>query len=305
MTKPKLTYPIRAVSRMTGVAIDTLRAWERRYQAVVPARGERGRVYDEADVARIRLLRDAVAAGHSIGQAVRMNRGNLEAAAAAARRPLRQTDARRPEAIDVEAVLAALERYDASEVERELSRAAALLPAPELLRSVIVPVLTGVGDRWHDQQGGIAQEHMLSAIVRNVLGSLMRLYARNTGTGRLLFATPSGERHEFGTMGAALFAAVGGLPSIYFGADLPASEIAAVANMIDVDIVVLGLSGAADVAQIDRELEQLAAALKSDVEIWLGGPGAPDAAGTLNGRVLVVESYDALEPQLVRAGGRF
>ena len=31
-------YPIRVVARMTGLTIDTLRAWERRYQAVVPAR---------------------------------------------------------------------------------------------------------------------------------------------------------------------------------------------------------------------------------------------------------------------------
>ena len=26
-------YPIRAVSRMTGLSVDTLRAWERRYEA--------------------------------------------------------------------------------------------------------------------------------------------------------------------------------------------------------------------------------------------------------------------------------
>lgn len=32
-------YPIRAVSKLTGVAIDTLRAWERRYSAVTPIRG--------------------------------------------------------------------------------------------------------------------------------------------------------------------------------------------------------------------------------------------------------------------------
>ena len=29
-------YPIRAVSRLTGISIDTLRAWERRYGAVTP-----------------------------------------------------------------------------------------------------------------------------------------------------------------------------------------------------------------------------------------------------------------------------
>ena len=35
-------YPIRAVSRLTGIGIDTLRAWERRYGAVTPVRDDRG-----------------------------------------------------------------------------------------------------------------------------------------------------------------------------------------------------------------------------------------------------------------------
>ena len=33
-------YPIRAVSRLTGIGIDTLRAWERRYRAVTPTRDD-------------------------------------------------------------------------------------------------------------------------------------------------------------------------------------------------------------------------------------------------------------------------
>ena len=55
-----MRYPIRAVSKLTGIAIDTLRAWERRYGAVTPVRDSRGRLYSDADVARLRLLHQAV-----------------------------------------------------------------------------------------------------------------------------------------------------------------------------------------------------------------------------------------------------
>ena len=48
------SYPIRAVSRLTGIGIDTLRAWERRHQAVTPVRDDRGRMYTDADIARLR-----------------------------------------------------------------------------------------------------------------------------------------------------------------------------------------------------------------------------------------------------------
>src|SRR5678816_3958310 len=65
---PPAHYPIRAVSKLTGLGIDTLRAWERRHGAVTPIRDERGRMYTEADIARLRLLRGAVERGHSIGR---------------------------------------------------------------------------------------------------------------------------------------------------------------------------------------------------------------------------------------------
>src|SRR6187402_380711 len=61
-------YPIRAVSKLTGISIDTLRAWERRHGAVAPIRDERGRMYTDADVDRLRLLHGALARGHSIGR---------------------------------------------------------------------------------------------------------------------------------------------------------------------------------------------------------------------------------------------
>ena len=61
-------YPIRAVSKLTGLTVDTLRAWERRYEAIKPSRAGRGRVYSEADIRRLNLLRQAVEAGHAIGQ---------------------------------------------------------------------------------------------------------------------------------------------------------------------------------------------------------------------------------------------
>src|SRR5580700_7640026 len=61
-------YPIRVVSRMTGISVDTLRAWERRYHVVTPDRSPRGRLYNESHVQRFLQLRDAVASGYAIGQ---------------------------------------------------------------------------------------------------------------------------------------------------------------------------------------------------------------------------------------------
>ena len=62
------SYPISAVAKLTGIPLDTLRAWERRYRTVIPKRAGRGRVYSEDQIQKLLLLRRAVEQGHSIGQ---------------------------------------------------------------------------------------------------------------------------------------------------------------------------------------------------------------------------------------------
>lgn len=66
-------YRIGAVARMTGIALPTLRMWERRYGVVEPARTPAGgRLYTREHVARLALLQAAVQAGHAIGTVARL-----------------------------------------------------------------------------------------------------------------------------------------------------------------------------------------------------------------------------------------
>lgn len=60
--------PIRTVVERTGLSEHVIRAWERRYGAVEPARDARGvRGYTEREIRRLNLLRAAVERGHDIG----------------------------------------------------------------------------------------------------------------------------------------------------------------------------------------------------------------------------------------------
>lgn len=62
-------YPIRDVARLTGINPVTLRAWQRRYGLLKPARTEKGhRLYSEADIATIRHILHWLEQGVSIGQ---------------------------------------------------------------------------------------------------------------------------------------------------------------------------------------------------------------------------------------------
>jgi methanogenic corrinoid protein MtbC1 len=197
-----------------------------------------------------------------------------------------------------------LRHYDAVAIDQELSRLASVLRPLELLQDVVMPVLTRVGDDWHSQRARIAHEHLMSSTMRNLLGAFLRLYARREASIRLLFATPSEERHEIATLGAAMLAASAGLGVSYFGADLPAREIVDSVEPAGAQVLVLGLTTAAAGRVRERELKTIVRELPTGVELWAGGRGAERHASIIRPRGVVLSDYKAYQQELVRIGGR-
>jgi len=73
-------HPIRVVARRTGLKADLIRAWERRYHAIEPERTSgRHRFYSDAEIERLRLLRQATGTGRSIGQIANLSDEQLRA----------------------------------------------------------------------------------------------------------------------------------------------------------------------------------------------------------------------------------
>ena len=65
--EPELSFGIGAVSRLTGIPLDTLRIWERRYHMVTPMRTEdKKRQYSRSDLTRLSLIKQLVDLGHAI-----------------------------------------------------------------------------------------------------------------------------------------------------------------------------------------------------------------------------------------------
>lgn len=297
-------YPIRAVSKLTGIGTDTLRAWERRYGAVAPERDERGRVYTEADVARLRLLHRAISSGHSVGRIATLSDRELRRLATARTEAVRSAPPAPRATLDAASFGEALLRLDSLAIDQEFSRLAAVLPPLELVRDVLLPAIRDVGDAWNRKPGGIAHEHLISATMRHLLGSFLRLHARRDAKIRLLFATPAGDRHEIGILGAAMLAASSGLGVSYVGPDLPASEIVEAVKSAGAQVLVLGLTLTGDLRPRERELRAIVRGLPADVELWAGGPGAEAHVGLLSARGLVLKDFDDYRLQLDRLGGR-
>ena len=72
-------YRSGTAARLTGVPVETLRVWERRYNVVGPRMSERGqRLYSSDDIQRLTLIKQLVDAGYPIGSIARLPTSTLQ-----------------------------------------------------------------------------------------------------------------------------------------------------------------------------------------------------------------------------------
>lgn len=296
--------PLRTVSRLTGLTPDLIRAWEKRYGVVAPRRGPRGaRLYSAADVARLRLLRRVAASGRAIGDIARLSTHELEGLGCAPVAEQADDGSEDRAAVEpqlLEKMVDALARFDAVAVDRALGDALMAYGTRDFVTQVAGPLLEEVGQRWGDGRLSIADEHLLSALMRNLLTGVMRTRGRSGGP-TVLFATPTGERHEFGLLLAGLMVADTGLRLCYLGTDLPAAEVAAAARRADAAVVGLGVVNSENEAQAVAEVRRVERELPAGTELWLGGRAAAALAARIgSGRAIVLDQVEALEQELRR-----
>jgi len=274
---PHDAYPVRTVAQMTGLSPDIIRAWEKRYDVVRPMRGPRGaRLYSASDVARLHALARAVASGRSIGDVAHLNSTELQSL------PL-GTEVRNesiaPSGSEpvVAALLNSVRRSDVVAIEQQLADALVAHGSNTFLSSVVAPLLYEVGEGWVRGEISVAQEHLVSACLRNLLAGMLR-NRRGADHQTLLLATSPGERHEFGLLLIALAARDVGVGVRYLGVDLPADEIAAAA--ISGQCRAVGIGAVSDEHRLHAvaTIQALERSLPPTMELWLGGRDALQVA---------------------------
>jgi DNA-binding transcriptional MerR regulator/methylmalonyl-CoA mutase cobalamin-binding subunit len=274
-------FSIKAVAQATGLSVETLRAWERRYGVIEPRRGAGGhRIYSTQDVARLRRLRETTSCGHPIGKVAHLTNEQLAL--------LLKT--REPECLHrsaaemmVTRILGAVESYQPPECDQLIAMAFALLPTSRVITDVLAPTLREVGSRWERGKLSIGQERILSCAVRRKVMGVLNTFQGNTyngsGAGPLIvFATLSGERHELGILMCAALAASFTLRLDYLGADLPAEVIADHAERVGAAVVAISVVMADDARRCQRQLIALRRRLPQPIGLWVGGGGAEQLA---------------------------
>ena len=169
-------FSIQFVSKVTGISAHTLRAWEKRYSAVVPDRNEKGkRLYSQADIKKLKLLTDLVQLGSSISDVASLETEDLIKLAEKYGTGYSEVVVK-PD-VDVQAVLKnlimALRGFKLDIISHELEKIKNDLGQRDFSLRVLSPLLVEIGTMVYNGELSIAQEHAMSAIIKFHVGSIL------------------------------------------------------------------------------------------------------------------------------------
>ncbi len=280
MTEPEETQGmnIGALSKATGVPVETLRTWERRYGFPDPTRDAQGhRVYDMKLVGHVRMVDAAIRAGHRASSAVALDLATLEATYGefAATGPS-DISLHRPANQAILPWLEATMKYDGETLEDLFRRDWASLGAMEFLKVRITPFLQEIGIAWAERRLEIGHEHFASERVRDFLTTLWRPLSDRSRGPRVVCATLPGESHYLGLQMAATVLSIAGCRVIYLGSDTPVPDIVTAASAFNTAAVCVSVSIAANKFMAMRDVATLRDTLPSTTALILGGRGAPE-----------------------------
>lgn len=256
------------LSRRTGVNVDVIRAWERRYGLLRPERTDTNyRLYSSSDVSRLRLMRHYLDKGIPAARAAVLVHEAQTAAIGS--NPGVPADAART----VLGVLRrSLERYDEGPADRALEGLLGVFTPAAVLRDVVLPYLRELGERWARSDASVAQEHFASSFLEAWMLSMGRGWGRSGGPHAILACVPA-ERHTLGLIAFGVVLHDLGWRITYLGADTPLDALERAAAATEPEVLVLSTTTAATFGAVAGEIE----GLSRRHELVLGGAGA-DAA---------------------------
>lgn len=214
-------FNIGVVSRMTDIAEDTLRIWERRYQFPQSARTAGGhRLYSRRDIARLKWVKLRVDEGMQVSKAIRALLNDeqeaanppLAAAIQSAGTPLQSIRKRLRDALFA---------HDTPTVNQLFDEAAAMLPLEQIIFDVINPIFYDIGEAWETGKIDVATEHFATHLLRNQLLAWTRSGPPAFHVAPVVLVCAPGELHE----GSLLI--LGALlrrlrwPVVYLGQSMP------------------------------------------------------------------------------------
>lgn len=245
-------FNLKVVLQETGIAADTLRAWERRYGLPLPQRTAGGhRLYSHYDIETIKWLLARQAEGLSISRAVDLwnehnasgvdplagfvssNLISLQATPIVSSSADTNLDSLRSEWI------AACMNFSESAAEQVLNQAFSIFPVESVCMEILQKGMVEIGNQWYANKASVQQEHFASGLAMRRVDALLSASPAPSRNQTVIVGCPPNEWHTFTPLLLSLLLRRRGLNVIYLGANVPADRFEETISKINANLVIL------------------------------------------------------------------
>lgn len=245
-------YKIKTIAALTGFNPTLLRAWERRYNLLLPIRTPTGhRLYTGEDLQVLRRVRTLLDQGRSIGEIVAHGRPSLiqhglPGRASAPSPPLAEVaSAPLPELqrLSQQLISDALELNDEA-IQRHLDEAFGSVSPVRVVEQVIAPAAREIGRLWSLGMASVASEHLLTSNLQRRLQRLIQVEEHRPARHHAVCCGFPEEFHELGTHILTYYLLQFGVRVIHLGAAMPFDELSRVIQQRQPDFVLASVTRA-------------------------------------------------------------
>ncbi|HLD66962.1 MAG TPA: MerR family transcriptional regulator [Pseudomonas sp.] len=255
--KQEELFPIREVSRLTGVNPVTLRAWERRYGLIQPTRTDSGhRLYSQADIDSVQSILGWMERGVAVSKVGKILAKSSQSKAPAT--PVYEEASAREWAEWQTQLRRAISTFDEGLLERLYGQVFSSYPLPVVFQDILMPLWQELLLR-QDEFGRTSEWLFLDSFLRARVLQRLQL-ARGQGGERVMLAAIPGHCRELELLVAGLL--LGGEDGLVgvLGLGQPLVELTLVCEKIRPQALVL-FSNQPPADDLARQLAKLALSL--------------------------------------------
>ncbi len=249
----KQTFSIQFVSQITGINSHTIRAWEKRYQAITPSRDKnKRRLYTQDDIDRLKKIHDLCSLGNNVSDIAVLECNDLDELHV--KYFSEQNIAlNNPQQVEIEAIdinqtlqnlIMALTHYKLDIISHELEKAHGSLNPREFVLNLILPLLNEIGIQVASGHISVGMEHAINSIIKFHLGLVLfkRYQIKSNRDINVIIATPEYEFREIPALISAILCSFYNLQFAYLGCNMSAFSLKDTIDQIGAKLVLLSVS---------------------------------------------------------------
>ena len=265
---------IGTLSKATGIPVNTIRTWEQRYGFPLSKRSEGNqRIYSFEVVEHLKMISIALKNGFRAGQIVGMDIHKVQEIVSQIQGSLNKEHFENDE---ISKWLDATKNLDDRQLDAAFKSAQMRLGLYQFIIQCVGPFISRLGDAWARGEIKIFQEHFATDRLQNFLSNSWHQVTQDSNGPIIVCASLPNEKHFLGLYMAAALASLNRCKIIFLRGNSPVQEIIDCCKQSRATSVMISVSSTSEPHSVSQSLYELRANLPDNVNLVLGGEGAPD-----------------------------